>query len=48
LKRRNEYLSKDTDKEESDLSRTNTLSKLSEAVLAAENVLIKVDWNKYR
>ena len=49
LKGRNLYLSKGIDKEESDLSKTNTLSRLNEALLAsAENVLDKVDWNKYR
>jgi hypothetical protein len=33
----------------SDQERANTLSKLNEALLtAAENVLNKVDWNKYR
>ena len=49
LRKRNSYLSSDTDRKESDLSRTNTLAKLNEAILAAaENVLNKVDWNKYR
>ena len=49
LTNRNIYLSSDLDKKESGLSRANTLSKLNEALLtAAENVLNKVDWNKYR
>jgi hypothetical protein len=38
LKKRNSYLSTDIDKEETDLSRANTLSRLNEALLkAAEN-----------
>jgi hypothetical protein len=49
LKRRNRQLSKGIDNEESDHERVITLSKLNEALLeAAENVLNKVDWNKYR
>lgn len=49
LKKRNLYLSKETSKEESDREGENTLTKLNEALLAAaENVLNKVDWNKYR
>jgi hypothetical protein len=49
LKRRNRQLSKGIDNEESDHERAITLSKLNETLLAAaENVLSKVDWNKYR
>ena len=49
LESRSGSLSEGIKKEKSDLSGTNTLSKLNEAVLAsAENVLNKVDWNKYR
>jgi hypothetical protein len=49
LRKRNLHLSKDKDQEKSDLSRANTLTRLNEEVLAAaENVLNKVDWNKYR
>jgi hypothetical protein len=49
LRKRNLYFSTDTASVESDLSKANTLSKLNEALLAsAENVLNKVDWNKYR
>jgi hypothetical protein len=49
LEGRNQYLEKNMDKEKSDLSRANALSKHNEAVLAAaENALNKVNWNKYR
>lgn len=49
LKKRNSYLSTDIDKEETNLSRANTLSRLNEALLkAAEIALNKIDWNKYR
>ncbi len=49
LKRRNQLLSKGKGKEESDHERAITLAKLNEALLAAaENVLNKIDWNKYR
>ena len=49
LKKRNEYLERSSGNKESDLSRANALSKLNESLLAAaENVLNKVDWNKYR
>lgn len=49
LKKRNLYLSNKIDTKQSNLSKTNTISKLNETLLAAaENVLNKVDWNKYR
>ena len=49
LERRNQFVEKNVDKKESDLSRANTLSKLNESLLAAaENALNKVNWNKYR
>lgn len=49
LRKRNLYLSKNKDKEESGLSRGYAISKLNEALLtSAENALNRVDWDNYR
>lgn len=49
LKKRIRYLSEGWKKEKSDLSKANALLKHNEAILAAaEDVLNKVDLNKYR
>lgn len=49
VEKRNMHLQGATPVKQSDLSSVNTLTRFNEAVLAAaENVLNKVDWNKYR
>lgn len=49
LRKRNLYLSKNKDNEESGISKRDTISKLNVALLtSAENTLNKVDWDKYR